>query len=139
MVAKSPMTDAETVEREIVARLRAAKFRLRFDKVALRLVDGLKGVLAGVVPEGQTVIFTISAPISLPRKTAAALETMIRSGPRDTERREIVHDNEVRIRRLRGVPKQMPKVLGFVHSVGSDAGAILALAEARLLDPNGEA
>jgi hypothetical protein len=33
----------------------------------------------------------------------------------------------------------MPKVLGFVHSVESDAGAILALAEARLLDPNEDA
>jgi hypothetical protein len=139
MVAKSPVIDADTVEREIVARLRAAKLRLRFDKVALRLVGRLKAALAGAVPEGQTVIFTISAPIRLPGKTAEVLETMIRSDPPDAQRREIVHDNEVRTRRLRGVPERMPKVLGFVHNVESDAGAILALVEARLLDPNGDA
>ena len=62
---------------------------------------------------------------------------MLRDGPTDAERGEVVHDNEVRIRRLKGVPKQMPKVLGFVHNRESDAGAILALAEARLLDPRG--
>jgi hypothetical protein len=58
--------------------------------------------------------------------------------PGDAERREIVHDNKVRIRRLGGGSKHMPKVLGFVHSVESDAGVILALVEARLLEPNGD-
>jgi hypothetical protein len=129
--------DADTVEREIIARLKAAKLRLRFDKVALRLVGGLKAALASVVPEGQTVVFTISAPIRVPEKTAGALKNMVRSAPA-VERREIVHDNEVRTRPVTGVPKHMPEVLGFVHSVESDAGAILALAEARLLDPNGD-
>jgi hypothetical protein len=138
-VAKSPVIDADTVEREIIVRLRAANLRLRFDKAALRLVGGLKAALANAVPEGKTLIFTISAPIKLPGKTAEALEKMMRSDPPKAERREIVQGNEVRIRRLRGVPKGMPKALGFVHSVGSDAGAILALVEARLLDPNGGA
>jgi hypothetical protein len=139
MVARSPVVDADTVEREIIARLTAAKLRLRFDKVALRLVGRLKAALASVVPEGETVVFTISAPIRLPAKTAEALETMLRPGPPGSEHREIVHDNEVRTRRLKGVPKHMPKVLGFVHSVESDAGDILALAEARLLDRKGDA
>ncbi len=137
MVAKSPVIDADTVEREIIARLGAAKLRLRFDKVALRLVGGLKAALASVVPEGETVVFTISAPIRLPAKTAVALDHLLRDGPTDGERREIVHGNEVRARRLKGVPKHMPKVLGFVHSLESDAGAILALAEARLLGSEG--
>jgi hypothetical protein len=52
MVAKPPVIDADMVEREIIARLRAAKLRLRFDKVALRLVGRLKAALASVVPEG---------------------------------------------------------------------------------------
>ncbi len=137
-VAKSALSEADTIEREIVATLKAAKLRLRFDKVALRFVGGLKATLAGVVPEGQIVVFTISAPIKLPGKTAVALENMVRSNPREAESREIIHDNEVRIRRLKGVSKPMPKVLGFVHSVESDAGAILALAEALLLERNGE-
>ena len=32
----------------------------------------------------------------------------------------------------------MPKALGFVHNPESDAGAILTLAEALLLAPNGK-
>jgi hypothetical protein len=139
VVAKPPVIDADVVEREILAQLTAAKLRLRFDKVALRLVGRLKAALASVVPEGQTLVFTISAPIRLPGKTAAALEDMVRSTPPGAERREIVHDNEVRTRQLKGVSKHMPKVLGFGHNIESDAGAILALAGARLLDPKGDA
>jgi hypothetical protein len=138
MTAKSPTIDANTIEREIVARLRAAKLRPRFDKVALPLVSELKAALASVVPEGQSVVFTISAPIGLPAKTAAALANMARSSPRDAERRAIVHGAAVRIRRLGYVPKSMLKVLGFVHSVESDASVILAVAEARLIEPNGD-
>ena len=63
---------------------------------------------------------------------------MVRSGPRDPQRHEIVHGNKVQIRWLSDVPKHMPKVLGFVHSVELDAGVILALVEARLLEPNGD-
>ena len=108
MAAKSPAIDADTIEREIVARLRAAKLRLRFDKVALRLVGRLKAALASVVPEGEAVIFTISAPIRLPGETAAALETMARSGSQEALRREVVHGAAVRIRRLEGAAKPMP-------------------------------
>ncbi len=52
-LAKSPVIDADTVEHDIIARLRAAKLRLRFDKVALQLVGGLKAALASVVPKGR--------------------------------------------------------------------------------------
>ena len=137
-VAKSPATDADAIERAIVARLEAAKLRLRFDKVALRVVRGLKAALASVIPEGQAVVFAISAPIRLPAKTETALDNMVRSGPRDPQRHEIVHGNKVQIRWLSDVPKHMPKVLAFVHSVEVDAGVILALVEARLLKPNGD-
>jgi hypothetical protein len=131
MVAESPAIDADTVEREIIARIRAAKLRLRFDKVALRLVGGLKAALASAIPEGETLVFTISAPIRLPAKTAVAMDHLLRNALTDGERRETIYGNEVRSRRLKGVPKRMPKVLGFVHSLESDAGAILALAEAQ--------
>jgi hypothetical protein len=139
MVAESPVIDADTVEREIIARIGAAKLRLRFDRVALRLVGGLKAALASAVPAGETVVFTISAPIRLSAKTALALDRLLRDGLTDGERREIIHGNEVRSRRLKGVPKHMPKVMGFVHNQESDAGAILALAEAQLLSSRKDA
>lgn len=134
MTAKSPAIEADVIERDIVGLITAAKLRLRFDKAVLRLVGSLKAALANVIPEEQTVIFTITAPIRLPAKTAATLENLVRNGVPDGERREAVYGNQVRIRWLTGVPTHMPKVLGFVHNRESDAGLILALAEARLLE-----
>jgi hypothetical protein len=59
------MTAPSAIEREIIERIVAAKIRLRFDKAVLRLVSGLKAALAEVIPEGQTLIFTVTAPIIL--------------------------------------------------------------------------
>jgi hypothetical protein len=89
--------------------------------------------LAGIVPEDQTVIFTLTAPIKLPAKTAAAIEGLVRDGLTDSEVRNTTHGNHVRLRRVAGVPAEMPRVVGFVHNPEADASLILALAEARLL------
>ena len=137
MAAKSSVGNADTVEREIIARLKAAKLRLRFDKVALRLVGTLQAALASAVPEGQAVVFTVSAPIRLPGKTAAALADLLRDGAAGAEGSLIIHDNEVRTRWVRGTLNPMPRVLGFVHTIESDATVILDVAEARLLDRDG--
>jgi hypothetical protein len=127
--------DTATIEREIAQRIAAAKLRLRFDKAVLRLVGGLKATLARVVPEDQTIIFTVSAPIRLPKKTAAALESVVRSGLPGSEFCSIVHGNQVRVRRVTGVSAYMPRVVGFVHNPESEAGLILDLTVSRLLEP----
>ena len=116
------------IEQEIIQRCAAAKLRLRFDKVVLRLVGNLKNSLADFVPEGQAVIFTVTAPIKLPAKTIAALDTLLRGDFSGGE----VQGNQVLARRLTGVAADRPRVLGFVHNPESDAGHILDLAEARL-------
>lgn len=121
------------IEREIAERIRAAKLRLRFDRVAVRVIGGLKGALAEIVPEDQTVIFTLTAPIRLPSRTAAAIEGLVRDGLPDGEVRHTIHDNQVRLHRVAGVPTEMPRVIGFVHNPESDASLILTLARARLL------
>jgi hypothetical protein len=133
MSAESSVTEPVMIEREIVERIAAAKLRLRFDKVVLRLIGGLKAALAEVVPEDQTVIFTLTAPIKLPAKTAAAIEELVRNGLHDSEVGTTLHGNQVRVRRVAGVPAEMPRVVGLVHNPESDASLILALAEARLL------
>ncbi|HZC17114.1 MAG TPA: hypothetical protein VE309_10165 [Caulobacteraceae bacterium] len=136
MSAKSPVVEPATIERKIAEQAAAAKLRLRFDKVVVRLVGGLKAALTGVVPEDQTVVFTVTAPIRLCAKTAAALESMVRGGLPDSELRGVIHGNDVRVRRVTGVSPCMPRVLGFVHNPESDADLILGLAEARLLGRN---
>jgi hypothetical protein len=129
MRVESPM-----IERDIVERIKAAKIRLRLDKVVLRLVGRLQAALTKVIPDEEAVIFTVTAPIRLPAKTAAVVESLVRDGLPSGDRREVVHGNHVRIRRLTNVPPHMPKVLGFVHDPASDAEVILALAEARLFE-----
>lgn len=125
-----------TIEEEIVTRIAAAKLRLRFDKAVLRLVGRLKTSLADIVPEGQTVIFTVTAPIKAPGRTAAALERLARDGLPAGDAQDIIHGtilgNQVRLWRVTGLAASMPRVLGFVHNPDSDANLILALAEQRL-------
>jgi len=132
------MIDADTIEREILERLKAAKLQLRFDRVVVRLVGDVKAALADVVPQ-QAVAFTVVAPIKHPAKTAAALQILARDCPPGGERREVLHGNPVRLRRLTGVAPHMPKTLGFVHNPSSDPALILDLAAARLRERNGEA
>jgi hypothetical protein len=101
-----------------------AKPALRFDRVALRLIHQLRVGLRDVVPDGEAVIFGVTAPIRLPAKTAAALEDKIRtelinrSGR--SELRDTIHGNDVRVRITSGKPGEGAAVVGFVHNPGYD-------------------
>ena len=102
----------------------AAKPRLRFDKVATRLIERLQATLGETVPDGVTVLLTITAPIRLPSKTAAALEdklqTLLGRGSPGRDEKDTIHGNRVRIRRLRHQSERAPKMIGFVHNSDSD-------------------
>ncbi|MBY5751129.1 hypothetical protein E0H51_11600 [Rhizobium leguminosarum bv. viciae] len=136
MNAGPPAVETSMVELEIMDRIAAAKIRLRFDKSVVRLINSLKVALAEVVPEGQAVIFTVTAPIKRRVKTAAALEILVRSGLPSGEVRNTIQDNHVRVRRVTNVAAHMPKVVGFVHNPESDSDFILKLAESQLLGRN---
>ena len=102
----------------------AAPPRLRFDRVATRLIQRLQASSEETVPDGLTVLLTITAPIRLPAKTAASLEEKIRTllargSPRRDEK-DTIHGNRVRIRLLRGKSERAPKMIGFVHNSDSD-------------------
>jgi hypothetical protein len=127
-----PTTGPSQIERKILEHIVAAKVRLRFDKSVLRFVSDLKAALAEVIPEGQALIFTVTAPIRRRAKTAAALEALVRAGLPNGDVRSTVEENDVRLRQVIDVPAHMPKVVGFVHTLESDAGLILALTESQL-------
>jgi hypothetical protein len=93
----------------------------------------MKAALTDIVPENQTLIFTVTAPIRLPAKTATELERLARSVLPGGEVRDTIHCNQVRLRRVTGVLACMPRVIGFVHNSECDAGLIIASAESRLL------
>jgi len=111
-----------------------AKPRLRFDKVVLRLIGGLQAALREAVPDGQAVMLTVTAPIRLPGKTAAALESRIRDrlARRSARIAETIHGNRVRVRIVTGVSAKASKVIGFVHNPETDAEMLLNLAQSLL-------
>jgi hypothetical protein len=97
---------------------------LRFDKVATRVVERLRGALGRSVPDGRTVAVTITAPIRLAAKTTAALEERVRGllekGSTGRDEKAEIHGNRVRIRVLKSGSKRAAKLIGFVHNADSD-------------------
>ncbi len=110
----------------------AAKPGLRFDKVATRLMERLRATLGETVPDGMTLLLTVTAPIRLASKTAASLEDKIQAllGRRSPVRDEkgTIHGNRVQIRLVRGVSERAPKMIGFVHNPDSDPLLLLNMA-----------
>jgi len=124
VAGKRVALDITTIKRRGTGRGNAAKPGLRFDKVATRLIQRLETALGETVPEGMTVLLTITALIRLPSKTAAALEdkiqTLLRRGWPGRDEKDTIHGNRVHIRFWRGESKRAPKLIGFVHNADSD-------------------
>jgi hypothetical protein len=114
-----------------------AKPRLRFDKVVLGLVGGLRAALREFVPDGQTVLLTVTAPIWLPSKTAAVLEDKIKvclaRRSAQPEIKDTIHGNQIRVRVVKGGSKGNSKFIGFVHNPDSDPEVLLNLTQSLLL------
>ena len=126
---KRVAVDIATLGRRGAGRSGAAKPRLRFDKVATRLIDRLQATLGETVADGTTVVLTITAPIRVPAKTAASLEdkmrTLLRRGSPGRDQKETIHGNRVRIRLLKSKSTRAPKLIGFVHNADSDPLVLL--------------
>jgi hypothetical protein len=110
--------------------------RLRFDRVATRLIDGLRAGLGTAAPEGMTLLVTVTAPIRLPAKTTAAIEDKIRRSlgrlPGCIES-GTMHGNGVQIHLLRGASPTPPRLVGFVHNPDADPLVLVAMTR-ELLD-----
>jgi len=120
-----------------------AKPRLRFDKVVTRLMERQQAALGKTVPDGMTVLLTITAPIRLPSKTAASLEDKIQTllGRRSVGRdvKGTIHGNRIRIRLLRDESGRAPKMIGFVHNSDSDPLLLLNMTRELLESISAEA
>jgi hypothetical protein len=124
VAGKRVAIDITTLKRPDTGLGNHAKPGLRFDKVATWLMKRLQATLGETVPDGVTVLLTVTAPIRLPSKTAAALEDRMRTllqrkSPGRDEKATIL-GNGVRIRLLRDGPARAPKMIGFVHNPDTD-------------------
>lgn len=132
-MATAPASRADAIEAEITKRIAAAGVRLRFDRVALRLLHEVKTHVGERVPAGQCILFTVTAPIKLPAKTSSALQEWLRP-LRSGEMSTTLNGNKVRARIVPGVPSGMLRAMGFVHNPESDAERLLEIAETGLRD-----
>jgi hypothetical protein len=116
--------EVTTTKQRIAGRGGLTKPRLRFDRVALRVIRRLQAALSASVPDGTTLILTITAPIRVPSKTAAALEDNIRTylalQSAQGEAKYTIHGNQIRVRLVKGGSRRTTKVIGFVHNPDSD-------------------
>jgi hypothetical protein len=98
-----------------------------------RVLGDLRTFTEGAVPEGVTVLVTISAPIRVPAKTAEVLRArigaLLTAGLRSQDAADTIHGNQVRLRLARHPTTSGPKLIGFVHNPDSDPGRLLDLAE----------
>jgi hypothetical protein len=121
--------EVTTTKQRIADRGGRTKTRLRFDRVALRFVRRLQEALSGSVPDDRTLILTITAPIRVPSKTAAALEDSIRTylarQPAQGKAKHTIHGNQIRVRLVKGGSRRTTKVIGFVHNPDSDPDVLL--------------
>jgi hypothetical protein len=132
MVAgKRVAVDITALKRRGTRQSNAAKLGLRFDRVASRLIERMQATFGEAVPDGMTVLLTITAPIRLPSKTAASLEdkiqTLLGRGSPGRDEKDTIHGNRVRIRLLRGASERAPKMIGFVHNSDSDPLLLLSM------------
>ena len=125
-----------TVETRAARRARIAKSGLRFDRVALGLIARLQTALHDAVPDHDTVLVTITAPIRLPAKTAAAMTEKIRSlvatraaPARLTDR---IHGNDIQAHLLKGGTARTSRLVGFVHNPDSDPAILVAVTRSLL-------
>jgi hypothetical protein len=137
IAGKRIAVDIATLKRRGTGQAAAAKPRLRFDKVVIRLMERLQATSGEIVPDGMTVLLTVTAPIRLASKTAAALENKIqtllggKSPGRDVK--NTIHGNRIQIRLLKHKSGRAPKLIGFVHNSDTDPLLLLNMT-AELLD-----
>ena len=125
-----------TVKQRIAHRADLAKPRLRFDRVVRELIARLQAALRTSVPDGTTVIFTMTAPIRLPSKTAEALEDKIRVCLARRSSRvhceEAIHGNQIQIRLVKSSSRRISKVVGLVHNPDSDPDMLIHITQSLL-------
>ena len=108
------------------ARARVPEPRLRFDRVAVGLVGRLQANLSKSVPDGRTVVVTVTAPIWQDSKTGVTLDSELRRllAARKARLNTIIHGNRIEIQVLRGGTSRTAKLIGFVHNPQPDPGLL---------------
>jgi hypothetical protein len=131
VAGKRIAVELTAMKQPIVGRGGLTTPHLRFDRVAVGLIGRLQAALHESVPDGKSVILTITAPIRLPGKTAGALEEKIRTllahGLSRVGLKDTINGNQVHARIVKSRWGRAAKVIGFVHNPDSDPDVLFGL------------
>jgi len=110
--------------------------RLRSDTVARRVMSGLQQSLNDAIPDGVTIILTISAPVRVPAATVKAIDQRLRreflSRSAEQDFRESVLGNDVHVRIVNQSRPGAPKLVASVCNPEPSPIGLLDLIEAYL-------
>lgn len=102
-----------------------SKLGLRFDKVAVRLLNNIRNAINKDIPDGKIVLLAITAPIKLPQKTELEIyeqiSDLIITNKQQTSRKFTVFQNKIHIRTIDVSITQAERFVGFVHNTEVDS------------------
>ena len=102
--------------------------RLRFDRVAQRLVKSLQAALEDRVPSGSVLLITVTAPIRLPARTVVEIQARLARGLPVAFSR-IICGNRVRAQMMSAGRWRGAKVIVFVHNCEPSPRGLCRLVE----------
>jgi hypothetical protein len=105
--------------------------RLRFDRVARRVVKSLQAELAGVPSERAALVVTVTAPIRMPGSAVRELGARLRK-PLPSNFDQMVCGNRVRARIVRCGVRGGSRVIVFVHNPEPAPTGLFRIVEASL-------
>jgi hypothetical protein len=128
--------EVATLRQRIEGRTAVPKPRLRLDRTVHAVITRLQARLRESVPDGATVIFTLTAPIRLPAKTVESLEDIIRPclarRATNIRRKDTVHGNKIQVWVVRSGSLRTSKVVGLVHNPDTDPDMLLHMTQSLL-------
>ena len=107
----------------------AAMVDLRFDRVVIGLIAGVRNAVEDTIPGTHWVMFATTAPIRKASKVEAfvvsAIRAQLAADVAPAERVETFEGNDLRIRLLPDRPAKAPRLMGFVHNPTPRSGEFL--------------
>jgi hypothetical protein len=98
---------------------------LRFDRVVVRTLGNLRAYVNDRVSVGRTVVLTLTAPIKMPARTVAALQSeidaLLRAGAAKGDRVGTVFGNSFRLRLAKHNSSRNHAIIGLVHNRDIDS------------------
>lgn len=110
-----------------------SKLGLRFDKVAVRLLNNIRNAINKDIPDRTIVLLAITAPIKLPSKAEIEIckkkNELLTTDKQQIGQKHTVFQNNIFIRTIEiSTNKKVERFIGFVHNPKIDSMQLFDIA-----------